>query len=69
MDIDTINPHDWNTIAPFFAALEAEELGADGVGDWLTRWSDLEKILGEAGAKPGGRSRKTRPMHRRKRII
>ena len=52
-ELDTINPHDWNTVAPFFADLEAEALTAAGVGDWLGRWSELEKTLGEAGAKAG----------------
>lgn len=52
-ELDTINPHDWNTVAPFFATLKAEDLHAAGVGDWLTRWSELEKTLGEAGAQAG----------------
>jgi len=50
---DTINPQDWDTVAPHFAALEAEDLSAPGVGDWLLRWSELEKNLGEAGARAG----------------
>ena len=50
---DTIEPQDWNTVAPHFAMLESENLTADGVGGWLLRWSDLEKTLGEAGAKAG----------------
>ena len=52
-ELDTIDPHDWNTVAPHFDALAAEELTPGRVGDWLTRWSELEKILGEAGAKAG----------------
>ena len=52
-ELDTINPQDWNTVAPYFAALEAEDVSADGVADWLLRWSELEKILGEAGAAAG----------------
>ncbi len=48
---DTINAHDWDTVAPHFSALANEDLNAEGVGDWLERWSDLEKVLGEAGAK------------------
>ena len=52
-DFETINPHAWNTVAPFFDALAAEELTAETIGDWLTRWSELEKVLGEAGAAAG----------------
>ncbi len=52
-DLDAINPHDWNTVAPHFEALNAEELAAENVSDWLLHWSDLEKILGEAGATAG----------------
>ncbi len=52
-ELDTINPQQWETVAPHFAALETEELTAAGVGDWLTRWSEVEKTLGEAGAKAG----------------
>ena len=48
-----INPHDWKTAAPHFAALGNENLTAEGVGDWLLRWSELEKLLGEAGAQAG----------------
>ena len=53
MNENTINPHDWSTVAPHFAALANEELTAEGVGDWLSRWSELEKTLGEAGARAG----------------
>lgn len=49
-EYDTINPRDWDTVAPHFAALANENLTADGVADWLGRWSELEKELGEAGA-------------------
>ena len=52
-NLDAINGQNWNTAAPYFTALAAEELTADGVGDWLLRWSDLEKVLGEAGATAG----------------
>ncbi|MGI4790049.1 MAG: M3 family oligoendopeptidase [Janthinobacterium lividum] len=52
-NLDTINPQDWNTVAPHFATLTTEELTPDGIGDWLMRWSDLEKVLGEAGATAG----------------
>ncbi len=50
---ETIDPQNWDTVAPHFAALEREELTAQGVGDWLLRWSELEKDLGEAGARAG----------------
>jgi len=53
MTQDTINPLDWETVAPHFAALANEEVKAEGVGDWLLRWSELEKDLGEAAAKAG----------------
>ena len=48
---DTVDPQDWDTVAPHFAALANEDLTANGVGDWLGRWSDLERLLGEAGAR------------------
>ena len=48
---DTINAHDWGTVAPHFDALAGADLTAQDVAGWLGRWSDLEKVLGEAGAK------------------
>ncbi len=51
MTLDTIDPHDWATAAPYFAALASEEVIAQTVGGWLGRWSDLEKTLAEAGAQ------------------
>lgn len=48
-----IKASDWDTVAPHFAALAAEDLTAPGVGDWLLRWSEIEKELGEAGARAG----------------
>lgn len=50
---EMIDPQQWETVAPSFAALASEELTASGVSDWLLRWSELEKTLGEAGAKAG----------------
>ncbi len=50
---DTLDPSDWNTVAPHFDALADEELTAEGVGDWLLRWNELEKTLGEAGSVAG----------------
>ena len=49
-DYDII-PQEWDTVAPHFAALAQEDLTAEGVGDWLLRWNELEKILGEAGSQ------------------
>lgn len=48
--LHTLDPQDWNTVAPFFSALADEDLTAHGVSDWLLRWSELEKTLGEAGS-------------------
>ncbi len=48
---DTVNAQNWDTVAPHFTTLADEDLTAEGVGDWLHRWSDLERILGEAGAQ------------------
>ena len=50
---ETIDPQQWETVAPSFAALVSEELTANDVSDWLLRWSELEKTLAEAGAKAG----------------
>lgn len=50
---EIIDPQQWETVAPSFAALASEELTAGGVSDWLLRWSELEKTLGETGAKAG----------------
>ena len=51
--MNTLELLDWNTVAPHFDALASEELTAEGVGDWLLRWSELEKALGEAGSVAG----------------
>lgn len=51
--LGTLDPSDWNTVAPHFDALASEKLTAEGVGDWLVRWSELEKTLGEAGSWAG----------------
>lgn len=49
--LNTPDPQNWETVAPHFAVLTDEVLTADGVGDWLRRWSDLEINLGEAGSQ------------------
>ncbi len=48
MNTADINPHDWLTLQPVFARLETESLSADNIGEWLTRYSDLEKTIYEA---------------------
>ena len=53
MSETTIDPQNWDTVAPYFSALAGEDLTADGVDDWLMRWSELEKTLGEAGSWAG----------------
>src|SRR5450631_243366 len=47
---ETIEPFNWNTLEPLFAALLQEDLTAQQVPSWLNRWSDLEKALWEARA-------------------
>ena len=48
--LNTLDPQDWNTVAPYFSALADEYLKADDVSGWLLRGSELEKTLGEAGS-------------------
>ena len=48
--LNTLDPQDWSTVAPYFSALADEDLKADDVSGWLLRWSELEKVLGEAGS-------------------
>ena len=40
----------WQTLAPLFAALHDEPLGAASVPAWLERWSDLQKLVSEVRA-------------------
>ncbi len=42
------DPGDWDAIAPHYTTLQDEPLTADGVPDWLRRWSDLESVIAEA---------------------
>jgi oligoendopeptidase F len=44
----SVNPHDWDTIEPHFNTLRDAELTPGDVPAWLTRWSNLEKIIDEA---------------------
>ena len=46
-----MNPHDWNSLASHYAALETEVLTADNARDWLQRWSDLDAKLTEAHSR------------------
>jgi oligoendopeptidase F len=43
-----LNPHDWQTVKPHYHALETEQLRPDSIGDWLMRYSNLERALYEA---------------------
>ena len=47
--LEDINPYDWNTLAPYYEALIADELTAESAHAWLRRWSDLERVVREAG--------------------
>ncbi len=43
----TLNPHDWGTLEPVFDELINQPLTLENARTWLTRWSDLEKLLQE----------------------
>ena len=43
-----MNPHDWNSVAPHFAALETALLSAATAQAWLQTWSDLSAEMTEA---------------------
>jgi oligoendopeptidase F len=43
-----MNPHDWNSIAPHFAALESAPLTIATARTWLQNWSDLSAVITEA---------------------
>ena len=47
-NLATLDPYDWQTIAPHFMALLSEPLTPDQVPGWLARWSQLETALREA---------------------
>lgn len=51
LDLAAIDGKDWNSLEPHFNALTAEALSPEGVGTWLMRWSDLLKVIHEAGAR------------------
>jgi oligoendopeptidase F len=48
--LNNIDPYDWSTIAPFYETLQAQDLTSEGTHDWLLQWSDLERVIGEAGS-------------------
>ena len=39
----------WSDIAPYFEDLATSPLSRENVEDWLTRWSQLEELIDEAG--------------------
>ena len=39
----------WDDVAPYYEALAAAPLSLDTVVDWLSDWSRLEELVGEAG--------------------
>jgi oligoendopeptidase F len=47
----TMNPHDFESLAPHYAALEKAPLDADSARDWLQGWSDLEATIAEASSR------------------
>ncbi|HWG85992.1 MAG TPA: M3 family oligoendopeptidase [Deinococcales bacterium] len=49
MTASNLDPRSWESIEPHFRSLEQEDLTAEGVPQWLARWSELEKAIGEAG--------------------
>ena len=51
LDITAINGADWNSLQPHFDSLASEDLTPKGVDVWLARWSDLLKVIYEAGAR------------------
>ena len=43
-----MNPHDWNSVAPYFATLESAPLSAATAQAWLQTWSNLSAEMTEA---------------------
>jgi oligoendopeptidase F len=48
--VDAINPQQWDTFQPYFEELQERELSARNIRQWLDDWSDLSKLIREAGA-------------------
>ena len=46
-----IDPLDWDTIQPHVDALLDADIDSEAVSGWLQRWSDLNAVLQEAGAR------------------
>jgi oligoendopeptidase F len=46
-----MNPHDWNSLAPHFAALKNAPLEISNARDWLQQWSDLDSAVSEASSR------------------
>src|SRR4051794_30890067 len=40
-----IDPTDWRTLEPHFAALLLQDLAPDQLPAWLARWSALQKVV------------------------
>ena len=51
LDPTAVDGADWSSLKPHFDALTLEELTPEGVSAWLVRWSDLLKVVHEAGAR------------------
>ncbi len=48
--IENINPHRWDSFAPYFTALQEYPLTQQNVHEWLTYWSDLSRLVWETAA-------------------
>lgn len=45
--IESIDPHRWDSFAPYFTALQEYPLAQQNVHEWLTYWSDLSRLVWE----------------------
>lgn len=45
--IENIDPHRWDSFAPYFTALQEYPLTQQNVHEWLTYWSDLSRLVWE----------------------
>jgi oligoendopeptidase F len=46
--IDGLDTTNWQTFAPFYDVLQAQELAPEAVPQWLSDWSDLSRLVREA---------------------
>lgn len=46
--IDGLDTTNWETFAPSYKALQAQELAPEAVPQWLSDWSDLSRLVREA---------------------